>query len=219
MDSSNQRAKSELTKFLPVPIVRHDGNYYYLDYDRPHTIGKVGAFYGVIPNILRAYAWIMTMGAAGLQEASEVAVINNNYLIRKLLEVRGVTLPWHETHRFRLQEARFSLQRMKEDTGIGIADLNRRIIDFGLQDLETSHEPWIVPEPFTPEPPETTSREDLDRFVQVLHKISEEAYKNPEIIRTAPHNASISRIDHSPSSDASRWAMTWRAYIKKMKGK
>lgn len=82
-------AKRELTKFLPVPIVQFDGKKYTLEYDRPHTIGKIGEFYGVIPNILRAYAWIMMMGADGLREASEVAVINNNYLIKKLLEVQA----------------------------------------------------------------------------------------------------------------------------------
>ena len=211
-------AKKELAEFLPVPIVKHDGRNYYLDYDRPHTIGKVGEFYGVVSNIVRAYAWIMTMGAEGLQEVSEVAVINNNYLVRKLLEVRGVSLPWYKAHPFRLQEGRFSLQKLKEDTGIGIAEVNRRIIDYGLQDMETSHEPWIVPEPFTPEPPETISKEDLDKFVDVLHKITHEAYTNPEIIKTAPHNAAISKIDHTPSADSSKWAMTWRAHLKKMGG-
>jgi glycine dehydrogenase subunit 2 len=210
-------AKQELTDFLPVPIVKYDGSKYFLDYDRPDTIGKVGEFYGVIPNILRAYAWMMTMGAEGLLEASEVAVINNNYLIKKLLKIRGVSLPWHKAHPLRLQEGRFSLEKMMEETGIGIADVNRRIIDYGLQDMETSHEPWIVPEPFTPEPPETTSKEDLDRLAEVLHAISHEAYTNPEIVKTAPHNTAISRIDRSPSSDPRKWAMTWRAYLKKMR--
>ena len=208
-------AKQELTKFLPVPIANYDGEKYYLDYDRSHTIGKIGGFYGVIPNIVRAYAWIMSMGAEGLLEASEVAVINNNYLIKKLLEVRGVSLPWHKAHPLRLQEGRFSLEKMREETGIGIEDVNRRIIDYGLQDLETSHEPWIIPEPFTPEPPETSSKEDLDRFARVLHAISHEAYTTPDIIRTAPHNAAISKIDRTPSSDPKKWAMTWRAYLRK----
>jgi len=211
-------AKEELTKFLPVPIVNYDGEKYYLDYDRPHTIGKVAEFYGVIPNIVRAYAWIMSMGAEGLLEASEVAVINNNYLIKKLLEVRGVSLPWYDAHPLRLQEARFSLEKMREETGIGIEDVNRRIIDYGLQDLETSHEPWIIPEPFTPEPTETTSKEDLDRLTRVLHAISHEAYTDPDIIKTAPHNATISKIDRTPSSDPKKWAMTWRAYVKKRSG-
>jgi len=107
---------------------------------------------------------------------------------------------------------------MKEETGIGIADVNRRIVDYGLQDMETSHEPWIVPEPFTPEPPETTPKEDLDRIVEIFHRISQEAYTNPEIIKTAPHNAAISKIDRTPSSDPKKWAMTWRAYLKKIGG-
>ena len=210
--------KRELGKFLPVPIVGFDGEKYYLDYDKPYSIGRVGGFYGVIPNVLKAYAWIMTIGAEGLEETSEVAVMNNNYLIRKLLEVRGVSLPWDKSHPFRLQEARFSLEKMKEETGIGIADVNRRIVDYGLQDMETSHEPWIVPEPFTPEPPETTPKEDLDRIVEIFHRISQEAYTNPEIIKTAPHNAAISKIDRTPSSDPKKWAMTWRAYLKKIGG-
>jgi glycine dehydrogenase subunit 2 len=207
--------KQELAKFLPIPIVKFDGEKYYLDYDIPHSIGKVGEFYGVIPNVVRAYAWIMMMGAEGLREASEVAVINNNYLIRKLLEVRGVTLPWYKAHPFRLQEARFSLQKMKEETGVGIADVNHRIVDYGFQDMETSHEPWIIPEPLTPEPPETVTKEDLDSIAHVMHEISREAYSDPEIVKTAPHNAAISRIDNSPSSDPTKWAMTWRAYLKK----
>jgi glycine dehydrogenase subunit 2 len=208
-------AKGKLAKFLPVPVVRYDEGKYYLDYDRPLTIGKVAEFYGVVPNLVRAYAWIMMMGAEGLQEASEVAVINNNYLVKRLLEVRGITLPWQKAHPFRLQEARFSLQKMKEETGVGIADMNRRIVDYGLQDMETGHEPWIIPEPPTPEPPETTTKEDLDRIANVIHEISNEAYSNPEIVKNAPHNATISKIDNSYSSDPTKWAMTWRAYVKK----
>jgi glycine dehydrogenase subunit 2 len=207
--------KAELSQFLPVPTVAYDGQKYYLDYDRPHSIGKVGEFYGVIPNIVRAYSWLLLMGADGLREVSEVAVINNNYLISRISEIRGITLPWAEAHPLRLQEARFSLGRMKEETGVGIDDVNRRIVDFGLQDMETSHEPWIIPEPLTPEPPETTSKEDLDRFSDVLQRISEEAYSNPDLVRTAPHNAAIGKIDRSPSRNPQKWAMTWRAYLKK----
>jgi glycine dehydrogenase subunit 2 len=104
---------------------------------------------------------------------------------------------------------------MKEETGVGIADVNHRIVDYGLQDMETSHEPWIVPEPLTPEPPESTPKEDLDRIAHVMHEISREAYTNPEIVKSAPHNAAISKIDTSPSSDPTKWAMTWRAYLRK----
>lgn len=104
---------------------------------------------------------------------------------------------------------------MKEETGVGVEDVNHRIVDYGLQDMETSHEPWIIPEPLTPEPPETVTREDLDRIAQVMREISHEAYSNPDIVKTAPHNAVISRVDKSPASDLTKWAITWRAYVKK----
>jgi len=207
--------KAKLAKFLPIPQVRLNESRYYLDYDVPDSIGKVGGFFGVVPNVLRAYAWILSMGKEGLLTTSEVAVMNNNYLIKKLQNVRGVALPWSKAHPFRLQEARFSLEQMKRDTGIGIDDLNRRIVDFGIQRCFTSHEPWFVPEPFTPEPPESASKEDLDKFVEVLDRISEEAYSTPDVIRTAPHNCAISKIDTSYSHDPSKWALTWRAYQKK----
>lgn len=207
--------KKELSKFLPVPVVAYEGTKYYLDYNRPHTIGKTAGFYGVIPNVVRAYAWLMSMGADGLMETSEVAVINNNYLIQKLLTVRGVTLPWSESYPRRLQEARLSLEKMKEDTGIGIDEVNRRIVDYGIQRCFTSHEPWIIPEPFTPEPTESNSKEDIDKFVEVFQRISDEAYSNPEILKNAPHNCSIAKVDSTPSRDPKKWALTWRAYLKK----
>jgi glycine dehydrogenase subunit 2 len=210
-------AKRHLAKFLPVPTVEFDGRKYYLDYDRPHSIGKVTGFYGTTPAVVRAYAWIMTMGEEGIRETSETAVVNSNYLIQNLTKVQGVTLPWARSHPRRLQEARFSLQKMKEDTGVGIDEVNRRIVDFGVQKCFPSHEPFIVKEPFTTEPPESTTKEDLDRFVRIFQQISQEAYTNPEIVKKAPHNCAISRIDTSPSKDPNKWAMTWRAYLKKQK--
>jgi glycine dehydrogenase subunit 2 len=208
-------AKKQLSKFLPIPTVAYDGTKYYLDYDRPYTIGKTASFYGVIPNVVRAYAWIMSMGAEGLKETSEVAVINSNYLLQKLLKIRGVTLPWRESYPRRLQEARYSLEKMKKDTGIGVDALNRRIVDLGMQRCFTAHEPPIVPEPFTPEPPESNSKEDIDHFADAIQQISDEAYTNPKIVEEAPHNCSIARVDLTPARDPKKWAMTWRAYIKK----
>lgn len=207
--------KDHLARFLPVPQVGFDGRRYHLDYNRPDTIGKVSGFYGVVPNVVRAYAWILSMGADGIREASEVAVLNNNYLTKKLLAVRGVTLPWNGGGGRRLQETRFSLKRMKDDTGIGIAEVNRRIVDFGLQRCFTSHEPLLIPEPFTPEPTETASRDDLDRFADAFQQMSEEAYSDPEVLKTAPHWATISAIDHGVSTNPKEWALTWRAYLRK----
>jgi len=82
----------------------------------------------------------------------------------------------------------------------------------------TSHHPWLVPEPFTPEPGETYSKQDCDYWAAVLRHISSEAYPNPEIVKTAPHNSTIHRIKEEALDDPQKWAMTWRAYLKK-KGK
>lgn len=208
--------KKEFAKFLPIPLVRSDTDgKYSLDYNLPDSVGKVGGFFGVAPNVLRAYVWLLSMGIDGLTEVSDVAVINNNYLIKKLLEVRGISLPWGKAQPIRLQEARFSLEQMKKDTGVGIDDINRRIVDYGVQRCFTSHEPWFVPEPFTPEPAESTTKEDLDRFAEVLSELSSEAYSSPEIFKHAPYNCAIGRIDPTYSKDPKKWAMTWRAYLRK----
>jgi glycine dehydrogenase subunit 2 len=211
--------KKELSKFLPVPTIEHDGRGYRLEFNRPASIGKVAEFYGVVPNVLRAYAWILSMGANGLLEASEAAIINNNYLIKKLVGIRGVKLPWSGNFPLRLQEARFSLAKLKEDTGIGVEDFNRRIVDYGVQRLFMSHEPWIVPEPFTPEPSESSSKDDLDRFVEVMRQVCKEAYGDSAIFIDAPHNCSVGRVDLTVTSDPARWAMTWRAHLRKNRGR
>jgi glycine dehydrogenase subunit 2 len=199
--------------FLPIPIVENVGSRYSLNYALPNSIGKVGSFHGVVHNVIKAYAWVTSLGAQGLREAAEWAVINNNYLIKKLLEVPGLGIAW--PNRRKLQEARFHLQKLKEDTGIGSTEFNERIIDYGIESYFQSHEPMIVPEPITPEASETATKEDIDRFVEVFHRVSEEAYTNPEIIRTAPHRCSFHRIDLEPTDDSRKWAMTWRAYLRK----
>jgi glycine dehydrogenase subunit 2 len=119
--------------------------------------------------------------------------------------------------KIRLDQVRFSLEKLKEDTGVGTDDVARRIVDFGVQEYFTSHHPWVVPEPFLPEPCDTYSKEDIDYWVNIIRRISEEAYKNPEITRTAPHNQPISKIKGEVLNDPSKWALTWRAYLRKHK--
>ena len=205
-------AKQDLRRFMPVPLIKFDGQAYSLDYDLPESIGKIGSFYGVLMNPVKAYAWLMSMGYEGIRQAAEWAVINNNYLIKKLLEVRGVGIAW--PNRAKLQEARFTLQQLKDETGIGSSDVDRRIPDFGLQTFFTSHEPMIISEPVTVESSDSVSREDLDRFVEAFRKISEEAYSNPEIVLTAPHRCAVHQIDPGPIQNATRVIGTWRAHLK-----
>jgi glycine dehydrogenase subunit 2 len=204
----------ELARFLPVPLVIKNGDNYHLDYDLPHSIGKVREFFGNIPAVVRAYAWIRSLGAEGLLEAAQVSVMNNNYLSKLLLKIPGI-VRYYDENAFRLELTRFSWEKLKADTGCGTDDVRRRMIDYGLQGHFMSHHPWIVPEPFTPEPCETYSQEDIDYFAAVLKQISYEAYTDPELVRTAPHNAVTHKPNTASLNDPKKWAMTWRAYLQK----
>jgi glycine dehydrogenase subunit 2 len=203
----------ELAPFLPVPTVEFDGQRYTLDYDRPLSIGKIRPFYGVTPNLLRAYAWIMSLGADGLREAAEVAVLNNNYLMSKVLEIRGVTAPYASGKR-RIEQVRYSWEQLSNDTGIHSEEIGWRTADFGTH-YWTSHHPYVVPEPMTLEPTESYSKADLDAYAAILNHIAEEAYATPEVIKSAPHNSTVHRTEHELFDDPESWAVTWRAYLRK----
>jgi glycine dehydrogenase subunit 2 len=207
-------ATDKLAEFLPVPLVSFDGSRYHLDYNKPHSIGKIRQFYGNLETVLRAYAWVMSLGADGLLQAAETSVINTNYLIKKMSTVRGATMAYPNQRR-RLDQVRFSLEKLKEETGLGTDDIARRMVDFGIQEYFTSHHPWLVPEPFLPEPCETYSKEDIDYWTAIIEHVCEEAYTNSDIIRTAPHNQAVARINEEELNDPGKYALTWRAYIKK----
>jgi glycine dehydrogenase subunit 2 len=205
--------KRELAGFLPVPLVEYDGRSYHLNYDLPQSIGKIGPFYGVAPVVVRAYAWVMSLGAEGLREVAEIAVLNNNYLLKKVLEIRGMTAPYARGKR-RIEQVRCSWQELTEEAGVHSEELGIRAADFGVH-YWTSHHPFIVPQPCTLEPTESYSREELDEYAAILAHVAEEARTNPELVKTAPHNSTIHTIDHAPLDDPKQWAMTWRAYKRK----
>jgi len=205
----------ELARFLPVPVIEFDGKRYHLNYDRPESIGKIGPFYGVAPVVLRAYAWVMSLGAEGLREVAEIAVLNNNYLLKKMLEIPGVSAPYVKGKR-RIEQVRYSWEALTKKTGVHSEEIGLRAADFGVH-YWTSHHPLIVPEPCTLEPTESYSKDELDEYAAILAHVAEEAYTNPELVKTAPHNSTIHTIDHVPLDDPSEWAMTWRAYLRKIR--
>jgi len=205
----------ELARFLPVPVVVEKEGKYHLDYDRPESIGRVRDFLGNVQVVVRSYAWAMSMGARGLREVADVSMINNQYLEKRLEGTPGVTKPYGGR---RVDQIRYSLGRMKEETGLGISDVNRRLVDYGIQTLFTSHHPWVVPEPFTPEPCETYSKEDIDYWAAAFRRVCEEAYSDPELVRTAPHRSSAHLMNSSPLDDPEKWAMTWKVYKRKREG-
>lgn len=203
----------DLAIFPPKPGVAYDGKKYYLDYDIDDSIGKVRSFFGNANSLLKAYSWIRSHGADGLREAAECAVLNSNYMEKKLREVPGVTV-WYAEGKRRLEQVRYSWEKLYEDTGVGSEDVQRRMSDYGLQHYWMSHHPWVVPEPFTLEPCESYSKDDIDEYVAVLAQISKEAYEDPELVQSAPHNQVVHKVPNPSIDEPERIAVSWRKYQK-----
>lgn len=206
-----------LAPFLPTPTVEFDGTKYFLDWNRPQSIGKVAFFYGAAANVVRAYAWAASLGAKGLREVARVAVLNNNYVMSKMLRIPGLCAPFCEGHP-RIEQVRYSWESLSKETGVSSHDIGIRAADYGVH-YWTSHHPHVVPEPCTIEPTESYSQRELDEFVDVLSKVAEEAHTNPEMVKRAPHQSTTHRIDdEEPLENPAQWAMTWRAYRRKASG-
>ena len=172
-------------------------------------------FLGNVPQIVKAYAWVRAMGADGIDQASDLSVLANNYMEGRLLAIRGVSKSHPHLTQRRLEMTRYSLGELTRDTGVTVVDVQNRMVDFGVDAFWLSHEPWVVPEPFTPEAGEMWSKEDIDYWIAVLAHMCGEAYSDPEIVKTAPHNQVVHKLDASGLDDPERWATTWRAYRRK----
>jgi glycine cleavage system P protein (glycine dehydrogenase) subunit 2 len=202
-----------LERFLPRPMVEYDGSRYLLDFDRPDSIGTLRAGLGNVHSVVKSFAWAATMGAEGLRETAHVSVLNNNYLAAKIAAIRGASIAFaEENDDRRLEQVRYSWEQLRDETGVGSVNVHDRMSDFGLVGYFTSHHPWLIEEPFTLEPAESYSQEDLDEAAAVLERVSDEAYADPELVRGAPY---------ASTSDAplvegaySRPAMTWNAFVR-----
>ncbi len=179
----------ELEKYLPAPRVTAttDGTYRF-DYDRPHAIGRLHAYFGNFAHMVRAYAYIRTLGGRGLREVSENAVINANYLKAKLVEDYDLPHPQPCMHEFVISGNR------QKKLGVKTADISKRLLDFGVH-APTNYFPLIVPEAMMIEPTETESKHTLDYFAQVMKQIAREAETNPDIVTSAPHDTPVRRMD------------------------
>ncbi len=212
----------KLAPFLPKPTVEFDsrrpGGQYYLDFERPLSVGKTRPWYGVAQNLLKAYAWIMSLGADGLRQVAETAVLNNNYLLNQVLKLDGASMPYGRegsvSRTRRIEQVRYSWEQLTEETGVSSEEIGQRIVDFGMH-YWTSHHPFVVPEPMTLEPTESYSKADLDEYLAALKQIVEEAYGDPQKIHTAPHNSTVHQIQHEALDKPEEWAVTWRAYKRK----
>jgi glycine dehydrogenase subunit 2 len=185
--------KKHLEPFLPVPVVERSGSGYRLNFDRPKTIGRVRSFYGNFLVVLKALAYIHSLGAAGLKEVAEIAVLNSNY-IRKSLE--GV---YHLKYASpTLHECVFS-DKFQKERGILNIDIAKRLIDYGLHPPTISF-PLIVAGALMIEPTETESRRDLDQFIEAMKAIAGEAVKTPDILKSAPHTSPVRRLDETAAA-------------------
>ncbi|MHA7874154.1 aminomethyl-transferring glycine dehydrogenase subunit GcvPB [Roseivivax sp.] len=203
-----------LVPFLPGPLVVKEGARYRLDDDRPESIGRVREFWGNAPQVLKAYAWARAMGAEGLREAADLSVLANNYMDHRLAQVRGVSRSNPGIDAPRMEMTRHSVEQVAAETGCSIFEISMRMTDFGIDALWLSHEPLLVPEPFTPEAGELWSKEDIDYWIDVLEHVIEEAYATPEVVKGAPHNAPIRQLT-TALDEPDQWATTWRAYERK----
>jgi glycine dehydrogenase subunit 2 len=205
--------KKHLQDFLPVPLVEYDGEKYYLNYNVPHTIGKIKGFYFSFDIIIRVFAYILSMGAEGLKRVAEISVLNANYLASKLSKIRGFELSYSK-NKLRKHEFVLSCSTLKNNTGISARNVAKRLLDYGFH-APTIYFPPIVEEALMIEPTESASKEEMDKFVEALTLISEEAYKNPEKILKAPYNTSIGLVDEVKASHPRSLCLSWRMYKKR----
>lgn len=203
----------KLAKFLPVPRIVFDGKYYRLDYNRPYSVGKIRSFYGNVAVLLRAYAYILSLGKEGLKEVAEISVLNANYLATKLEGIKGLVLPY-DKEILRKHECVISAKLLKEETGISTMNIAKRLLDYGMHP-PTIYFPPIVEEALMIEPTETFEKEELDRFAEAMRKICEEAYNNPKIVLEAPHNTTVQKLDEVKASHPRTMTLSWNMYKRK----
>lgn len=182
--------KSDLIPFLPKPLVSEKDGRYFLDYDRPQSIGRVKPYYGNFGINVRAYTYIRSMGPDGLKAVTENAVINANYMMRRLAPYFDLPYDRHCKHEFVLSGKR------QKKLGVRTLDIAKRLLDFGYHP-PTIYFPLNVEECMMIEPTETESKETLDAFIDAMIQIAKEAEETPEIVQEAPHTTVIKRLDET----------------------
>lgn len=180
--------KKHLVPFLPVPLVERGESGYYWEDDLPLSIGKIHGFYGNFGVIVKAYTYLVMMGAAGLRQAAADAVLNANYLMERLK--KSYALPYD-----RLCKHEFVLSaREQKKKGVSAGDIAKALLDYGFHP-PTVYFPLIVDEALMVEPTETESKATLDRFAEALEDIARLVEEDPAYVTTAPHTTPVERLD------------------------
>ncbi|WP_284140384.1 MULTISPECIES: aminomethyl-transferring glycine dehydrogenase subunit GcvPB [unclassified Virgibacillus] len=183
----------ELEPYLPKPVLVKKDDQYEFDYHRPQSIGRVKPYYGNFGIYLRAYTYIRTMGAEGLKKVSEYAVLNANYMMRKLEKEYVLPYPQHCKHEFVLSG------KKQKKLGVRTLDIGKRLLDHGYHP-PTVYFPLNVEEALMIEPTETEAKETLDGFIDAMLSIAVEAKENPEVVQEAPHTTVVKRMDETTAA-------------------
>jgi glycine dehydrogenase subunit 2 len=185
--------KNVLVPYLPTPVVQKldgDASRFVLDYDFPRSIGRLHANFGNVGMLVRAYAYIRSLGPDGLKRCAEMAVLNANYLLARLREA------YHVPYEGRVMHECVLTDRSLQGTGVTTLDVAKRLIDYGYHP-PTLYFPLIVHGAIMIEPTESESLEGLDRFANAMLAIAIEAREDPERVRSAPHHTRRSRLDET----------------------
>ncbi|MFS0643989.1 aminomethyl-transferring glycine dehydrogenase subunit GcvPB [Siminovitchia sp. 179-K 8D1 HS] len=185
--------KKDLIPYLPKPVITKRDDQFVIDYDRPNSIGRVKPFYGNFGINVRAYTYIRSMGPDGLKAVTEYAVLNANYMMRRLAPYFDLPYDRHCKHEFVLSGKR------QKKLGVRTLDIAKRLLDFGYHP-PTVYFPLNVEECMMFEPTETESKETLDGFIDAMIQIAKEAEENPEIVQEAPHNTIVKRLDETKAA-------------------
>ncbi len=197
--------KNILAPYLPTPVINRRQNEgrtnYDLDYEFPHSIGRLHGHYGNVGMMIRAYAYIRSLGPDGLRRSTEMAVLNANYLLARLRRAYHVPFDRPVMHECVLSD------RLLAETGVTTMDIAKRLIDYGYHP-PTIYFPLIVPGALMIEPTESENLEGLDRFADALLAIDREAREEPELVRSAPHHTRRTRLDETRA--ARKPVLRWR---------
>lgn len=181
---------SHLAPFLPTPRIIEKGGIYHVSEDFPQSIGRLHSFFGNFGVMIKAYAYILSMGAAGLKKASQLAVLNANYIKENLKSV--LHLPYDRPC---MHECVFS-DKLQRDQKITTLDMAKRLMDFGFHP-PTIYFPLVVDGAIMIEPTETESLEEIDRFIEAFKTVAAEALKSPDLLRGAPKRCRVERLDET----------------------
>ena len=177
-----------LAPYLPVPVITRDEAGFHLESERPLSIGRVHSWNGNFMIMLRALAYIRKLGGDGIRAASKQAIINANYIRKHLEDYFELPFKGHTLH-----EVVFSGRLLKQ-YGVKTVDVAKRLLDYGMH-APTVYFPLIVPEALMIEPTETESKQTLDRFIDAMIKIVEEAKSDPDLLLNAPINTPVRRLN------------------------